>query len=56
MIDHGHPVIGAIGCEEEDQQGADLPIDFDGDGTDRCDVGAVELSDDVIFFDPHELL
>jgi CSLREA domain-containing protein len=55
-IDQGHPVIGAIGCEEDDQDFVDRPIDFDGDGTARCDVGAVELSDDVIFHDPYETL
>jgi len=56
LIDTGHPVIGAIGCEEDDQQFVERPIDFDGDGNARCDVGAVELSDDVIFFDPFETL
>lgn len=56
MIDLGHPVIGAIGCEEDDQQGAERPIDFDSDGDARCDVGAIELDSDVIFFDPLERL
>ena len=56
LIDTGHPVIGAIGCEEDDQQFVERPIDFDGDGNARCDVGAVELSDDVIFFDAFETL
>jgi CSLREA domain-containing protein len=56
MIEQGHPVIGAIGCEDDDQDFLERPADFDGDGTARCDVGAVELSADVIFFDPMERL
>jgi CSLREA domain-containing protein len=55
-IEQGHPVIGAIGCEEDDQDFVERPVDFDGDGTARCDVGAVEMSADVIFFDPMERL
>ncbi len=55
-LDQAHPVIGAIGCEEDDQHFLERPVDFDGDGSARCDVGAVELSDDVIFFDPYEQL
>jgi CSLREA domain-containing protein len=56
VIDLGHPVIGAIGCEEEDQDFNDRPVDFDGNGNARCDVGAIELDDDVIFHDPYEHL
>jgi hypothetical protein len=56
MLDQAHPVIGAIGCEEDDQHFLERPVDFDGDGNARCDVGAVEMSDDVIFFDPYEQL
>lgn len=56
LIDMGHPVIGAIGCEEDDQYYLARPVDFDGDGTSRCDVGAVELSSDVIFHDPFDRL
>ncbi|MGA9333876.1 MAG: right-handed parallel beta-helix repeat-containing protein [Rudaea sp.] len=56
LIDMGHPVIGATGCEADDQHYNSRPIDFDGDGTARCDVGAVEMSHDVIFFDPFEHL
>jgi len=55
-IEHGHPVIGAIGCEEDDQDFVERPVDFDGDGNARCDIGAVEMSADVIFFDPLERL
>ena len=56
VIDQAHPVIGAIGCEEEDQDFTERPVDFDGDGDARCDVGSIELDDDVIFHDPYERL
>ncbi len=57
LIDLGHPVTGGpIGCEEDDQHFLERPVDFDGNGNARCDVGAIELSDDVIFFDPLETL
>ena len=56
VIDQAHPVIGAIGCEEEDQDFNPRPVDFDGDGSARCDVGAIELDDDVVFHDPWERL
>jgi CSLREA domain-containing protein len=44
------------GCEDDDQQFRDRPIDFDGSGIANCDTGAIEMSDDVIFFDPMERL
>lgn len=56
MIDLGHPVIGSIGCEDDDQQFLDRPIDFDGNGNARCDVGSVEMDSDVIFHDPFDRL
>jgi len=56
LLDAGHPTIGSIGCEAEDQYFVDRPIDFDGNGNARCDVGAIELDSDVIFFDPFEIL
>jgi len=56
MIDTGHPVIGSIGCEDDDQHFLGRPVDFDSDGSARCDVGAVELDSDVIFHDPFERL
>jgi hypothetical protein len=56
LIDEGHPVIGSIGCEPDDQQFVDRPVDFDGDGVARCDIGAVELDSDVIFHDPFDRL
>jgi len=56
LIDLGHPVIGSIGCETDDQHFLDRPVDFDGNGNARCDVGAVEMSSDVIFHDPFDRL
>lgn len=56
LIDQGHPVIGSIGCEADDQQFLDRPIDFDGNGNARCDVGSIELDSDVIFHDPFDRL
>jgi CSLREA domain-containing protein len=46
----------AIGCEDDDQQFGDRPIDFDGNGNSRCDIGAIELQSDVIFFEPFDRL
>lgn len=54
LIDQGHPVIGGIGCEDDDQHFLDRPVDFDGNGNARCDVGSVELDSDVIFHDPFD--
>lgn len=52
-IDSAHPAAPGpgIGCEGEDQLGVSRPQDSYGDGIDRCDVGAIELSEDIIFFD-----
>jgi len=55
-IDHGDPLFTATGCEDDDQQFADRPVDFDGDGAALCDIGAVEMHSDVIFFDPFDRL
>jgi CSLREA domain-containing protein len=44
------------GCEDDDQHFLDRPVDFDGSGIANCDTGAIEMSDDVIFFDPMERL
>ncbi|HEU4665044.1 MAG TPA: choice-of-anchor Q domain-containing protein [Dokdonella sp.] len=54
VIDHGHPLFTATGCEDDDQSLADRPVDFDGDGAALCDIGAVELQGDVIFFEPFD--
>jgi CSLREA domain-containing protein len=56
LIDQGHPVIGSIGCEADDQHFLARPVDFDGNGNARCDVGSVELDSDVIFHDPFDQL
>jgi hypothetical protein len=53
-IDHGHPLFSATGCEDDDQSLNDRPVDFDGDGAALCDIGAVELQGDLIFFDPFD--
>lgn len=52
-VDSAHPAAPGpgIGCEGEDQLGLSRPQDSYGDGIDRCDVGAIELSEDIIFFD-----
>jgi hypothetical protein len=59
VIDNGHPAISTtIGCEADDQRDRSRPVDFDGDGTNRCDIGAVELEfddlGDAIFADGFE--
>ncbi len=56
VVDHGHPLFSATGCEDDDQQFVDRPVDFDGDGAALCDIGAVELRGDLIFLDPFDRL
>ena len=56
VLDHGHPLFTATGCENDDQHLHDRPIDFDGDGAALCDIGAIELDSDVIFFEPFDRL
>lgn len=48
-VDAGDPAT----CLAEYEDGLSRPIDGDGDGTARCDIGAIEL-DDVIFADGFE--
>ncbi len=57
-IDSAHPSAPGpgIGCEAEDQRGVSRPQDSYGDGNDRCDRGAIELSDDIIFFDDYDIV
>lgn len=54
-IDQGHTQVGAVAgaCFEQDQTGANRPLDGDGDGNARCDIGAVEMAPlaDALFSD-----
>ena len=46
-IDKGNPAVpgsGGSACEAADQRGVDRPVDGDGDGVARCDIGAFEYS------------
>lgn len=56
VIDAGHPVIGAIGCEEDDQHFIERPQDYGPAPDNNCDVGAAEIGEEVIFFDSNEHL
>lgn len=42
LIDAGHPLVGGLGCIETDQLGTARPVDGDGNGQARCDIGAIE--------------
>lgn len=42
VIDAGHPLVGGLGCLERDQRFTLRPIDGDGNGSSRCDIGAIE--------------
>jgi hypothetical protein len=48
-IDAGDPTMDGSGgsCLGTDEDGTTRPIDGDGDGTARCDMGAVEYEDDI---------
>jgi hypothetical protein len=56
IIDSGHPAITGVGCLAQDQHLIDRPQDFNDAADNNCDVGAVELEADVIFFDSSETL
>ena len=60
LIDNGHPVIGGIGCIEQDQRDTSRPIDGDGNGNDRCDIGSIEAPEpppaDSIFSDRFQVI
>lgn len=56
VIDQGHPTIGSIGCEAEDQHFVDRPQDYSAAPDNNCDIGAAELPGETLFFDSHEIL
>lgn len=57
VVDSAHPSQPGpgIGCDAEDQRGIVRAQDGDHDGTARCDRGAIELMDDVIFYDNYDI-
>lgn len=48
------PGFTADSCIDRDARGAPRPVDGDGDGTARCDVGAFEQASDLVFRDGFE--
>lgn len=54
LVDAGHPAEGALGCEENDQRGVDRPLDGDGNGDSRCDIGPLEITPEFFFMDGFE--
>lgn len=44
LRDAGHPDISALGCTPSDQRGTQRPVDGNGDGVSRCDIGAIEAT------------
>ena len=44
LRDQGHPLTGGIGCRTVDQRNVERPIDGNGNGVPRCDIGAIEAS------------
>lgn len=56
LRDAGHPDISALGCTAADQRGIARPIDGNGDGVGRCDIGAIEAATvaDTMFGDGFE--
>ncbi len=57
VVDSAHPTAPGpgIGCDAEDQRGVSRAQDGDDDGSARCDRGAIELLEDVIFFDDYDI-
>ncbi len=58
VVDSAHPTQPGpgIGCDKEDQRGVVRAQDGDGNGDARCDRGAIELLEDVIFFDDLDIV
>jgi predicted outer membrane repeat protein len=58
VVDSAHPVTPGpgLGCDAADQRGVLRPQDAGSDGNDRCDRGAIELLEDVIFFDNLDII
>lgn len=56
LRDAGHPDISALGCTATDQRGVARPVDGDGNGLARCDIGAIEAAPvaDGVFADGFE--
>lgn len=59
LRDNGSPTVDGTGCLFTDQLGIVRPIDGDGDGVARCDIGAIEAAPlpaiDGIFSDRFQL-
>ncbi len=57
VVDSAHPTTPGpgIGCEAEDQRGVARAQDGNHDGNARCDRGAIELLEDVIFYDDFDI-
>ncbi len=58
IVDSAHPAAPGpgLGCEAEDQRGVARTQDGDHDGSARCDRGAIELLEDVIFYDDFDIV
>ena len=57
VVDSAHPSAPGpgIGCYAEDQRGVIRAQDGDGNGNARCDRGAIELLEDIIFYDDFDI-
>ena len=57
VVDNAHPTAPGpgLGCDAEDQRGVIRPQDGDHDGSGRCDRGAIELLEDIIFYDDYDI-
>jgi len=57
VVDSAHPTAPGpgIGCDAEDQRGVTRAQDGNDDGTARCDRGAIELLEDVIYYDDFDI-